>query len=507
MSSEIGFLRKQVVAAFALAMGIGGALAADTELPDDVTDGDSEMSMMDHDMSHDVDGHSGASMMDKDMTEGAARAKHAANEPIGVARGIHPGRVTWVRDPSVLDWDGVSDGLTEGYWNGHTDQVAINEMVSRSLQELTGEVSDTAAWDALFRHFNQTRGNGDVGYKAGEKINIKINLTTTSSDLGRRIDADGNQLSDKEFVAPSLELTHALLAQLVNVAGVAQSDITMGDTTGTVPNYYYDYLTDAAGDGGGGGKFTDITFIGRNAVPDRLTDTSSTVELHWGTADAEGSIQDFVPSSYVEADYFINLAILKTHARAGITLCAKNFFGSMIRRPTDEGYYNLHSSLLNDTPGEGRYRPLVDLMGHEHLGGKTLVAIIDALWTGYDWSRFSAPLKWQSEPFNDSYASSLLMSQDIVAIDSVGYDLWYAEANATTLPGPDPRVVGADDYLTEAALADAPPSGSRYDPEGDGTVLSSLGVHEHWSNNIDRQYTRNLETGVGIELIEVTVGE
>jgi len=179
----------------------------------------------------------------------------------------------------------------------------------------------------------------------------------------------------------------------------------------------------------------------------------------------------------------------------------------MIRRPTDEGYYNLHSSLLNDTPGEGRYRPLVDLMGHEHLGGKTLVAIIDALWTGYDWSRFSAPLKWQSEPFNDSYASSLLMSQDIVAIDSVGYDLWYAEANATTLPGPDPRVVGADDYLTEAALADAPPSGSRYDPEGDGTVLSSLGVHEHWSNNIDRQYTRNLETGVGIELIEVTVGE
>jgi hypothetical protein len=380
-------------------------------------------------------------------------------------------------------------------------------MVSHSLQELTGEASDASAWDALFRHFNQAHGNGDVGYKAGEKINIKINLTTTSSDLGRRIDAGGNQISDKEFVAPSLELSHALLDQLVNVVGVAQSDITIGDTTGTVPNYYFDYLTKPAAEGGGGGEFADITFIGRNAVPGRITDTRSSVELHWSIADAEGTLQDFIPKSYADASYFINLAILKTHARAGVTLCAKNFYGSLIRRPTDDGYYNLHANLLNETPGEGRYRPLVDLMGHEQFGGKTLVAIIDALWTGYDWSRFSVPLKWQSEPFNDSYAASILMSQDIVAIDSVGYDLWYAEAEVTTLPGPDPRVVGADDYLTEAALADAPPSGSTYDPEGDGTTLSSLGVHEHWNNDHERQYSRNLKTGDGIELIEVTVSE
>jgi hypothetical protein len=473
-----------------LALGVGGVIAADTASAQ-----------------HQMDGHTGATMTDHDMTKAGPRAKHWSNNPIGVAKGIHPGRVTWVRDPSALEWDGVSSGTTEGYWNGHTDQVAINAMVSRSLQELTGEASDPAAWDALFRHFNRTHGNGDLGYKAGEKVNIKINLTTTSSDLGNRIGADGEQLSDKEFVAPSLELTHALLEQLVSVVGVAQGDISMGDTTGTIPNYYYHYLIDAVADGGGGGEFTGITYIGRNAVPGRVTDTWSTVELHWSTADAEGTTQDFVPRSYADAKYFINLAILKTHARAGVTLCGKNFYGSMIRRPTDKGYYNLHANLLNETPGEGRYRPLVDLMGHEHYGGKTLVAIIDALWTGYDWSRFSVPLKWQSEPFNDSYAASILMSQDIVAIDSVGYDLWYAEADATTLPGPDPRVVGADDYLTEAALANAPPSGTTYDPEGDGTTLFSLGVHEHWNNNHARQYSRNLKTGNGIELVEVLGSE
>lgn len=500
---------RYVVATVALVVGVGAAIAADTDVSAQQMEGhsDSGVTMMDHDMTHEVDGHSGASMTDRDMTAGGPKGKHTANEPIGVARGIHPGRVTWVRDPSALDWDGVSTGTTEGYWNGHTDQVAINEMVSRSLHELTGQANDSAAWDALFRHFNRTHGNGDVGYKAGEKINIKINLTTTSSDLGRRIDANGDQISDKEFVAPSLELSHALLNQLVNVIGVAQSDITMGDTTGTIPNYYFNYLTKADGDGGGGGEFTDVTYIGRNAVPGRVTDTWSKVELHWSNADADGTNQDFIPRSYADAKYFINLAILKTHARAGVTLCAKNFYGSMIRRPTDEGYFNLHANLLNESPGEGRYRPLVDLMGHEHYGGKTLVAIIDALWTGYDWSRFSVPLKWQSDPFNDTYAASILMSQDIVAIDSVGYDLWYAEAEATTLPGPDPRVIGADDYLTEAALANAPPSGTTYDPEGDGSILSSLGVHEHWNNEIDRQYTRNLKTGDGIELVEVTVSE
>ena len=502
---------RRVVASVAVALLVGIAVAADTEVADHEMAPEMDHAMdhgMDPAMDHGMDGHTGASIQGEDMTVVTGpKGKHAANQPIGVARGIHPGRVTWVRDPSAVDWDGVSEGTTEGYWNGHTDQAAVDRMMSRSLQELTGEASDAAAWDALFRHFNRVRGNGDVGYKAGEKINIKINFTTTASDLGRRIGADGTQLTHKEYVAPSLEMTHSLLDQLVNVVGAAQADISMGDTSGTMPNYQYHYLTAAAGDGGGGGKFNDVVYTGRFAIPGRVTDTPSDIELHWGDPAAREFLQDYVPRSYADAKYFINLAILKTHARAGITICAKNFYGSLIRKPRDEGYYNLHTGLLNITPGEGHYRPLVDLMGHEHLGGKTLVAMVDALWTGYDWAGFSAPLKWQSEPFNDSYAASILMSQDIVAIDSVGYDLWYAEAEATTLPGPDPRVIGADDYLQEAALADAPPSGTRYDPEGDGTVLPSLGVHEHWNNDLERQYSRNLKTGEGIELIEVTVGE
>lgn len=42
-----------------------------------------------------------------------------------------------------------------------------------------------------------------------------------------------------------------------------------------------------------------------------------------------------------------------------------------------------------------------------------------------------------------------------------------------------------------------------YDPEGDGTALTSLGVHEHWNDPINRQYSRNLGEDKGIELVYV----
>jgi parallel beta-helix repeat protein len=58
-----------------------------------------------------------------------------------------------------------------------------------------------------------------------------------------------------------------------------------------------------------------------------------------------------------------------------------------------------------------------------------------------------------------------------------------------------------ENYLHEAAMADNPPSGTIYDPEGDGTPLTSLGVHEHWNNAVEKKYSRNLGTGDGIELV------
>jgi hypothetical protein len=109
------------------------------------------------------------------------------------------------------------------------------------------------------------------------------------------------------------------------------------------------------------------------------------------------------------------------------------------------------------------------------------------------------PRKWSSAPFNGTWTSSLLASQDPVAIDSVGIDFLRAEYSDF------PRQRGVDDYLHEAALAANPPSGTFYDPDHPTPVkrLTSLGVHEHWNNALEKKYSRNLGTGNGIELVAV----
>ncbi|MCY2992596.1 MAG: twin-arginine translocation signal domain-containing protein, partial [Planctomycetota bacterium] len=71
----------------------------------------------------------------------------------------------------------------------------------------------------------------------------------------------------------------------------------------------------------------------------------------------------------------------------------------------------------------------------------------------------AAPRRWNSPPFLGRWASSVLASQDPVAIDSVGCDFLWAEWDDY------PRQVGVDDYLHEAALAASPPSGTFYDPD------------------------------------------
>jgi len=96
------------------------------------------------------------------------------NEPMGTAKGINPGRVVWVHDPDATDWDGPGDGHP---WQAeHSNPERVREMISRSVRELTGAAGDTEAWDKLFRYFNKARGKGDVGYKTGEKIAVKVNF-------------------------------------------------------------------------------------------------------------------------------------------------------------------------------------------------------------------------------------------------------------------------------------------------------------------------------------------
>lgn len=401
------------------------------------------------------------------------------NQPMGTGVGIHPGRVVWVYNPNATDEN--CDNIQNDYWSqdDNTNQDTVNAMVSWGLRRLTGESTDAAAWDALFRYFNNKHGKGGVGYAAGEKIVIKINLNAVSSG--------------PKNINTSPQVCYAVLNQLVNVVGVAQADIGIGDPNSNVDGVTWDKCHPA---------FPDVKYWGSGNGRTPVPPSANQVLIA-----GDGSFEDCLPQAYLDAAYMINLPVLKKHHRAGISLCSKNHFGSI--GAYTGGAWHLHPSLPSpDATGEavngeyGVYRCFVDIMGHKDLGGKTLLFLIDGLWSSVNWGH--PPVKWRMTPFNKDWPSSLFLSQDPVAIESVGFDFLYKEfdashptegGTATDNKGPFPHFPGTDDFLHQAADSKNWPSGMTYDPEGDGTPLpSSMGVHEHWNNATGKQY-------VGIDLV------
>jgi hypothetical protein len=312
----------------------------------------------------------------------------------------------------------------------------------------------------------------------------------------------------------SPQMLLSLLRHLVYAAGVNQTNIYLGDPTANFPRFMWDKLHP---------EFPGVHYFDNYGGQGRMRTEFSAVPFDW-SAGAAGKLRDYVPVPYAQADYLINFAVLKGHS-CGMTVCGKNWYGALLRCPdgysrdaygTNQGgiltdYLNLHYSTpspsAGGTPGLGHYRAIVDLMGHPALGGKTLLCLVDGLFGGFFWD--SHPYyKWKMAPFNTNWPSSLLVSQDPVAIDSVCYDFllneWPNIVNNGTESAGNALQGGAEDYLHEAAEANNPASGTFYDPAKTGVRLASLGVHEHWNNPTNKQYSRNLGTGQGIELVALT---
>jgi hypothetical protein len=435
----------------------------------------------------------------------------SANHPIGIAKGIFPGRVVWMHDPSVTTWNGKT-----GYWwnTQYLHQEIVDSMLSRSLHSMSGKTNDSDAWDAIFKYFNANHGKGNVGYSAGEKIAVKINLNNST--------APGNP-ANASLATPQTVLS--LLRQLVNKAGVPDSNITFYDLIRYVTDPIYSTCK---------AEFPHVHFMGWTQANGREKYVRDTTRVHWSqplilekdvSVSAKGGNPTYLATAVTHAAYMINLANLKGHSYAGMTSCAKNHFGSLsvdddkgapyIWAPHAAGvhaYVAVHESqwspnLVFKPRPMGSYNPLVDLMGHRDLGGKTILFIVDALYAAQnehddDTSQVSLNSRWLSAPFNNNFTCSLFLSQDNVAIESVALDFIRTEQAI------NPHIVfvnGAlDNYLHEAALAYNPPSGTYYAPSGDGVRLQSLGVHEHWNNAAEKKYTRNLGTGNGIELVPLT---
>lgn len=419
------------------------------------------------------------------------------NKPVGTGLGVNPGRVSWVYNPNATSWDGQS-----GRWwsDENTNQAVVDSMVDQSILLLTGENDLSLAYDQVFKYFNSTHEKGNIGYTTGEKIAIKVNMNTC-----RYNDCDHNQ----PITSPHVLL--AYVRHLVEIVSVDAHDITIYDISNRISDEIYTKVSS---------RYPDVRFVDQFGQADKNNWESYKVDyecpINWSedlVLERGGGNPTYLPKCVTQADYLINMADLKGHGLTGITMCAKNHFGTFFSYSQTRKRYGpvaagvhpyIATRIIEDvSPGNdwyfniremGTYNPLVDIMGHEHLGRKTLLFILDALYCA-SVQQGENPKKWAMYPFNNNWTSSIFVSQDGVAIESVGLDFLRSEPTQTKVQGP------VENYIHEAASAGQPPSGHFYDPENDGTRLSSLGVHEHWNNATNKQYSKNLGIGDGIELV------
>jgi len=376
------------------------------------------------------------------------------NEPIGTPRGVNPGRVVWVWNPNATE-----SNLRGFWWSKHNNnQDVIDEMFTDGIKGLAGINDIEDAWDALFRHFNSVNGNGDIGYQPGEKIAIKVNLNNCFQFLDYFI--LDNDRDASPFVVKSL------LRQLINNVGVAQEDITVYDASRVMPNWFYNrvfYKTFPALIKEK--EFPNVNFVDAlGTLRGREKVKESPEKIYF--ADGTG-ITKTLPICVAEASYIINMPLLKRHPiDMGVTLSAKNFFGTWIEPVFDIHPYH-RAAFTSGNPA-----PQVDLLAHENIGRKTVLFVGDGTFgTKIDHKTIG---KFQMYPFNNDWTNSLFFSQDPVALDSVMYDFLHTD-------GADP-CEGSQNYMHQSAV----PLPDTYDPENDGEFLSeSLGVHEHWNKSFD----------------------
>lgn len=440
----------------------------------------------------------------------------ASNQPIGVAAGIYPGRVVMARNPQATKWAGNWKNNEDQWWlDKNTDVEKVSEILSVTLRKLTGSNKDKDAWDKIFKYYNKNiRGVTNRPYQAGEIVALKINLNNSS-------DKKADNQSD---ATPQLVL--AMVRQLVNNAKVPQNNIIIYD----VRRYIYPAILSEVWK-----EFKDVRFLQADKASKNQPLNPAYGDYHgieasdWveGVSYSAGKYKDakLIARQVKDATYLINMAMLKLHSypynymedgdegQTAVTMNGKNHFGSI--RGTSELHEIINTKQLGT---KNAYSPMVDLAASPNLGGKTILYLLDGLYCGRKWRSY--PLHFPNPPFNNKvvpyenpeWPACVLASFDGVALQSVGLDIMYAQSKNNTEPTYHnvPRIMvrdNADDFLREMAIPENAPSGVKY-MQG-GKPVKSLGVFEHWNNDKDMKYSRNLDAkkGKGIEFIYIPLGK
>jgi uncharacterized protein (DUF362 family) len=310
--------------------------------------------------------------------------------------------VVSVYDEEVSDWSGQSD-----YWN-RVDQNVVNTMMSRAVTAMTGTATTTEAWQDIL-----------PGYTSGEIIAVKVNFNNTDA------------LNFNSLPQPVV----ALINQL-KLFGFGESQIFVCDASRPIssgsPGSIHYFFTDTIKT-----AFPGVTIIDSGTAGPWSTNEFTTYS----------TIDDFVSTPYAkildDADYLINVPIMRAHPISGVTFGFKNHYGSIKQITFGGGVVPLHDGIRESHSGYSQTGvPLVELNSLGVIANKTVLVVGDGIYSNS--STNTSPPNRNPEV--------ILMSKDPVALDSVVFDYFH------TLSA---RQVWHQNYLHLAAQA-------------------GLGVHDHY---------------------------
>jgi len=268
------------------------------------------------------------------------------NIPLGEAKGMFPGRVVWGHNPEIASWDGKT-----GFWweDKFNNQQETDKLLAQTLCSLTNTKNEKKSWNQLFISFNQTKHNLKVGYQAGEKVTIKINENNTSAH------ENTNEINANPQVILSL------LNSLIKQGGVPEENISVADPSRFITNNIFEKCH---------AVFPKVHFIDHDGGDGREKAAFTENGFQY-SSDFKGQTRALA-TCMVEANYIINLALLKGHVSQGVTLCAKNYFGCTSIET--DWRKNAHGSgFSQDREGKRTYSVYPDFMVHKDLGGKIML--------------------------------------------------------------------------------------------------------------------------------------
>ncbi len=347
------------------------------------------------------------------------RGWYSLKEGYLVPRALGQGRsrVVWITD------DQATDGFAPD--SSRVNQAVVDNMLDEAVMAFTGEDTVGDAWRVILPCGSNC---------GGKKIAIKVNF---NNDYGC---ANGLQ-------CPTYQVVNALLRQLVEEAGISQSNIGLYDTSRSLSQYFTIGVSQ---------RYPDVLLNPQKACV--------VAENIWGA---------HFGCWLAEADYLINMPLLRNHASAGATLSLKNHLGST---DTPRNFHDHDGDGVGDffetNPEENS---LIQLNQHPFIRNKTILVVADALYG----------LKCGGPGDNPDgscgikpYPNSLFLGVDPVAVDSVMLD--YLEYRGTNfISYKNPRV-------TYRLVAEA-----------------GLGIYATSCNGADCSFDYG---GTGIDLVRCTGG-